>query len=352
MKKKILHIVEAFGGGVFTYLVALANATCEEFDVTIAYALRPQTPPGFERLLDERVHLIALKEAGREINLWKDFKSAREIRSIFKQVNPDTVHLHSSKAGLLGRLVINCRRNHVLYTPHGFAFLKQDDSKLTRTVYKWMEKAAALKGGNIVCVSKGEYEATYVNNGIDTDALDHLELRQVTSENRKEPVIGTLGRICYQKAPGTFQEVAEAFPELSFMWIGEGEMRNLLTGRNIEITGWQEPEEARKYLNQLQIFLLPSLWEGLPISLLEAMYLKKICIVSDVIGNRDVIEHGRNGFVAKTKEDYIRIIGEIRSGQWDLEKITDNARRDVEEFYNIRVMCESYAKIYRDGCQV
>ena len=80
--------------------------------------------------------------------------------------------------------------------------------------------------------------------------------------------------------------------------------------------------------------------------------MKKICIVSDVIGNRDVIVHGENGFIANTADDYVRIIQEIKEGKWDIEKIIERAYQDVCEKYNIDVMCQKYIKIYRKAKKV
>ena len=62
----------------------------------------------------------------------------------------------------------------------------------------------------------------------------------------------------------------------------------------------------------MQMFFLPSRWEGLPISLLESMYMKKACVVSNVIGNRDVIHNGENGFVCTKVEDFVKAIEECQ----------------------------------------
>lgn len=357
MKKKVLHIVEAFGGGVFTYLTALANNTCEEFDVTIACTIRPQTPENFERFLDPRVHVIRMEHQQRSINLRKDLRGAKEIREIVKRVSPDVIHLHSSKAGILGRIAINCKKNKVYYTPHGFSFLKEDDPILVRMIYRMVERAATFFGGEIIAVSEGEYKearkltkrASYINNGIDltkelVEASEKSEIKDIA-----KPVIGTLGRVCYQKNPKLFAQVAKCLKDDRFLWIGMGEMEDSIKAANIEITGWCEHEEAIRRMEQVDIFLLTSLWEGLPISLLEAMYLKKVCIVTNVIGNRDVIEHGVNGFIGDTAEDIVTLIEEIKAGKWDLQKITERAKADVEEKYNILVMCKEYSKRYREG---
>ncbi len=354
MKKKVLHIVEAFGGGVFTYLVALANKTCEEFDVTIAYTVRPQTPLNFMELLDPRIELIEMQQVKREISLTQDLKGAMEIGKICSMIKPDFIHLHSSKAGFLGRMVINCKKHNVAYTPHGFSFLKEDDSPFVRKMYKEIERIGALKGGVVIGVSKGEYEealdltanAGYVNNGIELEPLKELEMKALCINTEEKCRIGTLGRICYQKNPMMFNRIAEHFYEDKFLWIGSGELAEDLQEGNIRISGWKEHDLAVELLNQLDIFILPSLWEGLPISLLEAMYLKKICIVSNVVGNRDVIIHGINGFIAETKEDYIQIIQDLKDGKYDIEAIAQRAHNDVVNVYNIDVMCQRYAEIY------
>lgn len=354
MKKKVLHIVEAFGGGVFTFLVALANKTCEEFDVTIAYTMRPQTPLNFMELIAPRVHLIEMTQVQRSISLKQDLKGAAEIRRIYKKVKPDFVHLHSSKAGFLGRMVIDCKKTSVAYTPHGFSFLKEDDSPIVRKVYKTVEKIGAHKGGFIIGVSKGEYEealnltgnAGYVNNGIELDEVQNLQIQNLKVAEDKTWKVGTLGRISYQKNPKMFNRVAEHFLHDSFLWIGAGELAEELHEQNIRISGWKSHDLAIELLNELDIFVLPSLWEGLPISLLEAMYLKKVCIVSNVVGNRDVIIHGVNGFIAETKEDYIRIIQGIKDGIYDIKAITERAHNDIKNIYNVDVMCAKYAEIY------
>lgn len=110
----------------------------------------------------------------------------------------------------------------------------------------------------------------------------------------------TIGRICYQKNPTLFNQIALAMPNVRFLWIGDGDLRNELTASNITITGWKERKEALKYSVSGDVFVLTSLWEGLPISLLEAMYMKKVCVVSDVIGNNNVIHNGKNGYTKKS----------------------------------------------------
>lgn len=143
-----------------------------------------------------------------------------------------------------------------------------------------------------------------------------------------------------------FNEIAKNFPNIQFTWIGDGELRSELTSKNITITGWLERKDVLKELNNNDIFILTSLWEGLPISLLEAMYMKKICIVSDVIGNRDVIDNFKDGFVVNKPNDYVDIILNIKNKKIKTSEIINNSFNKVKNNFSVNNMKENYKKVY------
>ncbi len=120
-KKKILYIVEAMGGGVFTYIVELANELVNSYDIYIAYAVRKQTPANYRDYFDKRIHLIEVKNFGRAINPVKDLASLFEVKHIAAEIHPDVIHLHSSKAGVIGRIAFS-GKIPMFYTPHGTVF--------------------------------------------------------------------------------------------------------------------------------------------------------------------------------------------------------------------------------------
>ena len=290
----------------------------------------------------------------RSIGL-NDLKAFFEIKKIIKNENPDIVHCHSSKAGLLTRLAINTKKIKTFYTPHGYSFLMEDSSKLKRFIYKSIEKIGTLNHSVIVACSKGEYEeslkltkrATYVSNGVNLEILRKYipdKIKQIDTNNL---TFVTTGRVSYQKNPEMFNEIAKKFPEIKFVWVGTGDLKNKLTSNNIEVTGWKNRDELMEILNKSDVFILPSLWEGLPISLLEAMALKKPCIVSNVIGNRDVISNENNGFVCNNLNEFIEVIKNIQDNKYNLEKISENAFNDVKNIYNTDVMCKKYCNIYK-----
>lgn len=350
-KKKLLFIVEAMGGGVFTYIVDLANELAKQYELFIAHAVRKQTPVNYKDYFESSIHLIEVKNFTRSINPVKDYKAYKEIKEIANQIRPDLIHLHSSKAGALGRFAFDGNDIPVYYTPHGYSFLMKDYKPIVRAIFKAVELICAKRNCTTISCSYGEHletlklttKACYVDNGINVKALDNI-IHSVNIFNHPFTVF-TLGRICYQKNPSLFNAIAEAMPDVHFLWIGDGDMREVLKAKNINITGWVNRYEALQLAMNADVFILTSLWEGLPISLLEAMYMKKLCVVSDVIGNHDVIHSSENGFVCNTVQEYTAAIRKHDSSKQIIEK----AYKSIINRYNTDIMSEKYIEIYRTG---
>ena len=350
--KKILHITESMGGGVLSFLIDQTNALADKYEIYIAYAVREQTPKNLSSFFDKRIHLIKVKNFQRSVNPVKDLKAFAEIRRIAEKVKPDIIHLHSSKAGAVGRLAFNGKKIPVFYNPHGYSFLMKDQSKAKCMIYKTIEWLCGLRKCTTICCSNGEYleskpisrRSVCVNNGINISSLQEILEKQPQPSEHPFTVF-TLGRISYQKNPVLFNQIAEKMPDVNFVWIGDGELREELKAPNISITGWVNREQALAYSIPCDAFLLTSLWEGLPLSLLEAMYMKKVCIVSDVIGNHDVITTGVNGLVCNSADDFVNA---IRKAQNDskCKQMIKNARNDVENEYCTDVMVRKYRSIY------
>ncbi|WP_248405996.1 glycosyltransferase [Butyrivibrio fibrisolvens] len=356
-KPKLLYVVEAMGGGVFTYIVELVNSLVNDFDIYIAYGIRNQTPDNYKEYFDSRVKMIFIKNFTRSINLNKDIQSYFEIREIAKQIKPDIVHLHSSKAGVIGRFLFNFSDIPVFYTPHGYSFLMQDRSKVKCFIYKTIERFCAKCNCTTVSCSYGEYEETLkltkravdIDNGIDINGFNELvsQAKNISSfeSHDKQLKVFTLGRVNYQKNPELFNEIATRLPDVKFVWIGDGPLINLLTAPNIEVTGWKNREEALAISMSCDIFILTSLWEGLPLSLLEAMYMKKPVVVSNVIGNRDVVKNKENGYVCDKVEDYVSAISDVAHHK----EYARNAYYDVIGHYNIVNMTQKYISLYKEA---
>lgn len=220
-KKKILYIVEAMGGGVFTYIVDLANELVNSYDMYIAYAVRKQTPQNYKDYFDKRIHLIEVKNFGRVIDPAKDIAAFFEVKKIEAKIKPDVIHLHSSKAGAIGRVAFN-GKIPMFYTPHGYSFLMENYKPMKRRMFKVIESVCAKRNCTTISCSVGEHQeslkltkhATYVNNGINMAELQ--EIIDKTEKVEHPFTVYTLGRICYQKNPTLFNEIAESLPDVEY----------------------------------------------------------------------------------------------------------------------------------------
>lgn len=352
---KILHVVEPFASGVLMFVASLTNKQCRDDEVYVAHGIRPLTDPHYPELFDKRVHLIRVENFMMEINPLKEIRAVAEIRRLARQIRPDIVHMHSSKSGVIGRLALAGTGIPQFYSPHGFSFLMQNASKAKREVYRSIEALFARFDCTLVACSRGEHaealklsrKSLLVSNGIDLEELRPYATSAARPEGARNRV-ATVGRILFQKNPELFNQIASRLPDIEFLWIGDGEMRDCLTAPNIEITGWGNRDEALRMLSRADIFLLTSLWEGLPLALLEAMYLRKICVVSNVIGNRDVIRQGVNGFICNTADEFVEAIRRVTEGKTDREKMTACACEDVCAEYNTDVMYAGFRRLYED----
>lgn len=352
-KQKILHIVEAMGGGVFTYLVQLVDSLCDDYDVTIAFGVRNETPDNYADYFSDKVNFIRVKNFRRSVKPIRDIKATFELRKIIKGLKPDIIHLHSSKAGAIGRMFLSSKKQKMFYTPHGYSFLMEDVSPIKKRVYKLIEKMCGRRNCMTVACGKGEWEESqkvskksiYISNGINMKNIDNV-LANSKEEPSKEFTVYTVGRIDYQKNPEMFNAIAKLMPDTKFVWIGEGELRKHLTSPNIHITGWLESRRALSMAKSNDLFILPSRWEGLPLSLLEAMYMKKPCIVSNVVGNRDVVQNGVTGYICNTVQEFADTIKKIKDNPDN--DIIEKAYAEVQWHYNSGWLCDRYKELYNE----
>ncbi len=355
-KKTVLYIVESFAAGVFSYLVSLTNCLIDDYNVVICHGMRKETPLDYSEYFDTRVQLICIDSFCREINFKNDIKTLLSVNDVINSVKPDVIHLHSSKAGAIGRIACCMRKTPVFYTPHGYSFLMINTNLLKRGLYYAVEKVLSLGNSVTISCSKTEHDYTLklgkkesfcVENGIDLKELEkYKSYFESGGDGFRTKTVYTCGRITFQKNPELFSKIASQFPDNRFIWIGEGEDSDKLVSPNIVITGWKSKEASIKIAELCDIFLMTSRWEGLSISLLEAMYLKKLCVVSDAAGN-GVIVNRTNGFVCFEFDDYIKTleccIGS-RDSQNDL--IRNNAQETVKENHDLEKMVFRIKEIY------
>jgi glycosyltransferase involved in cell wall biosynthesis len=340
-KIKVLHIVEALGGGVYTYIKDLSIFFGKHnmiFDTIIAYSSkRPEVSNlDLKKELSNGVKLIEL-DMNKEISL-KDFKSVYELTKLCKSLQPQIIHLHSSKAGILGKFVsLFYKKAIVFYTPHGYSFIRKDINFIKKQFYYYIEKfTTKFLGGTTIACGDSEFEyakkmgkTLLVRNGINIEYI--LNKFNPTEARNKCITVGTVGRISYTKNPQLFNKIALNNPNLNFVWIGDGESRKVISAPNISVTGWLNREEVFTYLNQLDIYVQTSLWEGLPIAPLEAMTFQKPILATNIGGNKDIVLHGKTGFLFTNENDiqeYIEILKDAairkKMGKAGLKRCMEN----------------------------
>lgn len=355
--KKILMVCEAFGGGVFAYVSQLCNDMCDTFDVYLAYAVRPQTPKNYKESLDKRIHLIEVENFGHLKNPLADIRLVKELQRIEHDVKPDVIHLHSSIAGGIGRIAFKGKHNTVVYTPHGYSFvLMGQKGSLKMWMYKQMEKILGKKNCITLtcCESEDEIAKTvskrtaYIETGVNVEDLS-ASLDGIQPIRNERFTVYTLGRICVQKQPELFNRIAELVPEARFVWIGSGELSDKLTAPNIEVTGWKPRKEALAMAKGADIYVLCSLGEAIAMSLIENMFMKKLCLVSNVMGNKSVIKDRVNGFLCDKAKDYAARIKEAMKSF--PEALPQRAYEDVMHIYNTHEMKRKYIEFYNSVCK-
>lgn len=352
--KIILHIAESFGSGVLNYIKNLSKWQSQEYRVYVAYGIRPETPDNFREQFDASIEFIKVDGFTREIDLFHDITAFQFIRRMVRKIQPDLIHLHSTKAGILGRWAINCNKYKVLYSPHAYSFLMMNCSSLKRNMYRWIEKISDRKRCLTIADIEGEYEASKsvtknavcIPNGIDPIEMDEI-MKQADRirAGRLRTTICMLGKVVSQKNPELFNDIAKEFPNIDFVWIGAGPLEEKLDSPNIEITGWLTRVQATARIMESDIFLFPSAWESLSIALMEVMYIGKPCVVSRVDGNRDVIQPNYNGYVCDTKEEYLHAISDLLENKEIAGQYGQQARQDILDKYNVNVMEQEYKKL-------
>src|SRR5690554_1307934 len=358
---KVVHVVEALGGGVHTYFKSLTYffgsiEVSKEIETVVIYSSKRKeiVPENIRKELSKNVTLIEI-DMVRELSPFHDFRSTLKLRKLLKQLNPDIIHLHSSKAGVLGRFansLLFSNKKKVFYTPHGYSFLRQDISSSKRKLFRCIEKyTQRLFGGITIACGDTEHEiaqdlgkSLLVRNGISIE--DTEQLYHKTHNNK--PTIGTIGRIMAQKNPKLFNDIALCFPQYDFVWIGDGEDREMLTAPNIKITGWfTDNSEVFPLLNQLDIYLQTSLWEGLPIAILEAMACKKPIVATDVIGNKDLVIENENGFLFQEISQLDAVFSQLESESFR-QRLGEKSFEYCNEKFNSEKNFQKLVEIYKD----
>lgn len=314
----VLVVSEPGVDGVFRYVETLCH-------FLIDHGVRTHLAYSDRRSSDRLPALVALIEerGGRTANLrtgnapaFSDLGALRSLRRLARDVRPDVIHSHSSKAGALARTLPLLGVKAVqIYNPHAYWGMKPNRGRLD-FLYNEAERIFGRIGHTIV-LSRGEQSfalgclrlppsrVRLMQNGIDTDLFspaapgEKRRLREALGLPQQEPILGFIGRSSAQKDPATLYQAftrAAAMRPVNLFHVGRGELDPELE-RIVGNSGLGSRVFRRAYMSTpvdfyraVDGFILTSHYEGLSLAALEALSCDLPVILSEAPGNRDLLE--------------------------------------------------------------
>jgi glycosyltransferase involved in cell wall biosynthesis len=294
----------------------------------------------------------------RPISPLKDYVAFLRLRKELLESSPDIVHLHSSKAGALGRLAALglAVADRIFYSPRGLSFLNPELGIIFRTGYYFAEWLLCRLGGTLVAASESEREvlveklgATRVavlENAVEIDEIP-VAINLPRPPGQKLDVV-TVGRISEQKAPWRFGKVAARLHgQCNFLWLGDGpEGKCWLQEPFVHVSGWIPMREVRARLAKADIFVLLSSYEGMPISMIEAQVAGLPAVVTNVVGNRDMVVDGENGYLVNSVEEAIDRINLLVENPGLRQALGHKAREMAIKRFDSRLLASASLRVY------
>lgn len=344
---KILQVITRSElGGAQTVVVQLANALCREHQVILAAG---EGDGKMWDMVDNRVVREHCPHLQRALSPKNDLLAAIELRRLYKKHKPDVVHLHSSKAGVLGRLVFPSKRT--IYTVHGFDSVRIAFRKflpVERTMQHFSRATVGVSNydrKNLISERINKNIHT-IYNGICRP--DCSQMQQMEIFDKYDKIILTIARLSPPKDPKLFIETARLLPNYGFVWIGNQE----------EVTQFGEiPSNchflgnivnAGAYCSKADIFMLPSNYEGLPMVIIEAMSFGKPVVASNVGGVSEIVRNGENGYVLdNSPELFAQHIATIIEDKELYDRFAEASLQIYNSELTIDKMVGGYMELYK-----
>lgn len=357
----------------------VAISICEKLDKS---KFEPFLICGCGGILDEetknKIKVFFVKGLVREISPIKDFKALYSIYKVLKQEKPVIVHTHSSKAGIIGRFAAKlCGIKNIIHTIHGFSF-NDTQNFLKKNLFIFLERIGAKTSKYLIPVStenitkglnnhigkKEQYK--YIRLGVDINNFKNFKdtpsLKKELNINEQNILVTTIGPFKPQKNLPDFIKIAnnisKKYKNFKFVIVGDGTLRSEFEklikeydiSDSIFLIGWRR--DISNILNSSDIFVMTSLWEGLPISTIEAMCCGLSPIVNDVDGQREIIKNGFNGFLIKpydikSCEEKILLLVNDKKLKEDMSL---NAKNSIDDTFSINYMIKRHEQLYLSIC--
>ena len=342
-KIKVIHIITRLdkGGSAENVLLTVINLNKARYDVSLIKGLSLESEMGAlescavkDNLAEaERcgVRILTISELVREVHPLYDFKAFVSLIKIFLREKPVIVHTHTSKAGILGRWAAFLTQVPIIiHTPHGHVFWGYS-SKCKTWFYILLERLTALITDKIITLTEQEKrdhlqfkiaskeKFSTIHSGVDPDkyfnlSVDGAAMKRSLGIPDNSFVVGTTGRLTPVKGHRYLIEAARKIVDFRsdtvFVFLGDGELfrelKNMASRlgikENVRFLGWRQ--DAAEVMSTFDLFVLPSLNEGMGRVLIEAMALGKPVVASSVGGISDLVVHGENGLLVKPADSW------------------------------------------------
>jgi len=386
--RKLCYICEATQGGVRKHLRDLIRVFArpqESFEVHAIFGDRGEE--GFHEELERlraapaNFHYSFVPTMKRAICPWLDLRAYLQIKRLLRELAPDIVHTHSSKAGMLGRRAaqqLGIRK--VFHTAHVFPFQWARGSK--GRLFLALERRAARFCTALVCVGESQRadalarglapaeKLVVIPNGIELPALPAGGQKEARRAARAALglggaalAVGMVARLAPQKGVGPFVQAAARVlrqrPDVVFCVVGGGPLQAQVQARltelqvpaqNFRLLGHRE--DAPALYPAFDVVALSSLYEGLPYVLLEAMAWGVPVVATDVLGSRDVVSAGETGFLARV-DDPADIASQLLNLLNDSQlraRFGAAARKRVAEEFSFAAFIDGHRNLYHVAC--
>lgn len=365
-KIKVLECIRQgqIGGGESHLLSLVENLDKERFDPIV---LSFTDGPMIDRLTAMGIPTQVIPTTTPfDVRVW------RRVKRLLASANIQLVHAHGTRANSNVLWAAKSLGIPVIYTVHGWSF-HQDQHPVVQKIRIWGERYLTNRSDVTIAVSESNKEsgqkvlpslkAVVVNNGIDlrkfNPKADHSKIRSQIGISDDVTLILFLARFTAHKQPLTliraFAKALKQQPTIHLLMVGDGDQkaiaRELIEELGIEDHVTLQPfrQDVPAVLSNADIFVLPSLWEGLPIGLLEAMAMGKAIIASDVDGTREIVRNNENGLLILTddlEENLVRAIVTLAADKKLLEKFEQQAIHTVSQRFNASNMTSQIENIY------
>ncbi len=379
---RIVHVITRLivGGAQENTLLTAAGQVEEYGDDVIVVTGPGAGPEGSleEWALQRGLAVRLIPEMGRAIRPWKDWRSYQAIATAIRELSPDIVHTHSSKAGILGRAAAHCQQVPVVHTIHGAAF-HFGQSRLSQAVFRQAERWAARRCQKLISVCDA-MTRQYVNAGIATpemfttiysgmDVEPFLDPPRSREEVRAELgfedddiVVGKVARLFNLKGHRYLLEAAsqiiEKCPRARFLLVGDGPLRDQFEARisrdgladHFVLAGLVPPGRIPELLHATDLVVHASVWEGLARVLPQSMIAGKPVVSFEIDGAPEVVLHEETGLLVQPEsvEGLIESVTRLASDQELRDRMGNAGCRRWTETFRYQEMARLVREVYQD----